>query len=1241
MKPFLILLLLWSSASCLAQDFGAYREGDPTIQQLIEEGGIEKVRARLQYFYNRLTYPGGTIPVGARAKAWKYAQEKMSLYSGSPMHGTQATFEWKNVGPYNIGGRIVSVAVNPKNPNTIFIGAADGGVWRTYDEGKSWRSVSDEFPTQAMGAIAINPVDTNIIYAGTGEANFALNMFDGGGMMKSTDGGTTWFEIGQSLLPDYGRASDIVINPQNPDMVFVAIPDGVRDANRTGIYRSTDGGTTWNLVLPGMMTDIVIDSRNPNVLYTVSSPVSSGRTVPNPGMFKTTDSGENWLPIDIGVDNGTMGRTSIAISRSDPNILLIGVSELSGSGRTYLLGLFRTMDGGATWEKLTVPFDYMVSQGWFDNIVGIHPTNPDILYAGGVKLIRSGDGGKTWARIPDEGFGGILHVDQHAIEFNPVDPDRVYVGNDGGFYIGTSNGTNWVKSDLGMSITQFIGGAMHPSSDAFLLGGTQDNGTMLSTNAPSWQRVLYGDGGNSAINPLRPNILYGTQQNARFWRSEDFGNTWTQSMGNLPIEQSLFYIDYALDELNPNVLYYGTYRFYKSDDDGRTWFLARDCLFPTGTSCYYISAISVAPYDGSIVMAGATGGHLGISTNAGASWTIISSGLPQAYCSSVKSFSRNVFYATYSRYGVDKVWRSTDGGTTWTSLNGNLPDVPVNDVIELDGKLIIGTHLGAFISEDDGTTWQRFGTGLPSVAVFKLRYNKLTGTLRAITHGRGMFDMQWKTLNPSKPVFLSSPDTTLLESGQPFIYAPVVLASPSPQFSLIEGPSDATLDKAFGIVRWKANVKSVRFTLRAENSEGYADQVFTLNARDVPAADWEVISSETFSTSVNAMKRTLDGTFWVSRDSAWVSRSTDHGQTWQHMKLQGTLAAVLDIHAFDAQRAIVGTRGGQIIKTTDGGSTWRETYYGIASRFGNIHFWNENDGIAISEGQRDSVDVLLTSDGGETWHPTPTRAHARFPIDNSLYFVDRQNGWYGSSNQNASPPVDAAVMHTSDGGQTWAGVTSGTRNATRFAFFNQSQGYLIDPTQNRIRRTNNGGVSWSSVFAPMNGLRCVGIHADVASNSLWVTTDTSAWVSRNAGSSWMRTQLVPAGPQQAVVFLDSTNGWIMSRNGILQRYRLGTINSAPRIPIHPEAITLGYAYPNPALVNTEAVIIPFSLRHSMGVQLRIYNSVGVEVAAILNEPLPAGEHIAVWELSRAVNGTYFYTFTSGQVVKTGRMVIFR
>jgi photosystem II stability/assembly factor-like uncharacterized protein len=1212
-----------------------------TLIHLPGDAGREAVKgnahARAEYFFNRKAWPAAVIPEGAREKAFREIQS-MSLFRAAGKTGAMRELRWNNIGPFNVGGRIFALALNPKRPATMFAGAANGGVWRSYDAGLTWESVSEDFPTQAMGSLIIDPVDTNIVYAGTGDASFGSLSFDGAGMFKSTDGGQSWFEVGAGTLPDFANISDMAINPVNTSVLYAAVPDGVRDAQQHGIWRTQDGGDSWDLVFQGRVTDVVINPLDPDILYTVSSIIFQGGPTPaNQGLYKSTDGGDTWQQLDIGVPHENIGRTAIGICAAQPDVLYLGVSEIVGPGRTALLGVFRTSDGGVTWTELHVPFDYMIPQGWFDNVIGVHPTNPDIVYAGGVKLIRSSDGGRNWERVPDQLAGGILHVDQHEIEFDPFDPDRVYVGNDGGLYLLTDEGRTLDKRDIGMSITQFIGGDMYPGSDLFAFGGTQDNGTLISDRQINFDLSLYGDGGHGFIHPETPNRMYTTQERLKLWRSDDFGRTWVWANGDLPNEGSLFYIAYDMDRHNPDRLFLGTYRMYRSLNGGRNWDQRQLCLFqsPTG-GCYYITAVSIAPYDSDLILAAAPG-QTALSTDGGSTWTVTSTELPISACTAFRTFEPGIMYATFSAYGVPKVWKSNDNGMTWQNINGDLPDIPTYDVIELDGALIIGTELGAFISGDDGATWQRLGTGMPALCVQRLLYQPETGVLRAITHGRGMYDMQWKELPSRQPVFASSPPTDVLQPMQPFVYAPVVLAVPRPVFRLTEAPAGASIDEKLGVVRWIASDTRASFTIEAENAAGISTQQFEVRAHDVPRTDWEIVSPEPMDALVNHVFLAEDNSLWLARDTAWVSRSTDEGRSWNHVRLPDTEVSVLSVFAFDAMTALVGTGGpqslmntgsGHIWKTTDGGQSWRDMLYGIDSRFANIHFTDDLNGLAVSQGARDSADVFLTSDGGESWR-LHTRVHAPVPMYNTLAFGDAQMGCFAVSNY--YDQGNASLMRTTDRGLSWEPKSfgAGMIYVSDLVFIDDRNGWGIDEMTRTIKKTTSGGQRWITTSYPMNGERLISLHADPPSGVVWVLSDEHAWASKDLGMTWTKTTLVPAGAMAGVVFADSVQGWAVSRNGSVQRLARDPFVVSARLLPAPVDIRLPAPWPNPLLSVSEAVHLPFSIDRPSSVRLVIVNTKGKEVAVITEGQYGAGEHYAAWRPEGLSNGVYFITLIAG------------
>ncbi len=1211
------------------------------------DNGFENVWKRRAYWFQRNAFPLGYIPDGAMTLA-RRQKAAMPVYRPSGSAAILGGTDWINKGPINIGGRIVTVAVNPLNPKTIYIGSADGGVWKTYDEGEHWFAVSDDLPTQAMGAIVVNPVDTSTVIIGTGEANFGGNMFEGAGMFRSTDGGSSWTRIGESTLPEYSRVSDLVINPNDPSIIYAAIPQDGRNSYNGGIFRTTDGGDTWTKVFSGLCTDVVINPQDPNILYTASAMIFSGMSVPNIGVFKTTDGGDTWseLIVPFGVADEKIGRTAVGISDENPDHVWLGVSNVAVGGRkTYLLGVFKTTDAGKTWEKKEVPLDYMVSQGWYDNIVGVNPKDPDIVIVGGVRMLMTTDGGDTWKRINDQGAGGILHVDQHAVAFNPQDPDRIYIGNDGGFFIISNNGDGVVKKDYGLAITQFIGGALHPSATSILFGGTQDNGTMYSDSPPVFEQILYGDGGYTYINPVDPRIWFTIDWGLSLFRSDDFGNTWKKALGGIPAtERTLFYLPYVMDPNNPETLYLGSTRVLKTTNSGDRWEPLNDCLLPAASGgCYYLSALSVASYDSRVVMAGGAN-QVAISTDAGANWSVNSQGLPLRYCSSVHSFAPGEFYATYTGYETEHVFRSTDAGKTWAPVQGDLPDIPVNDLIAFGDTLIVATDIGVFISLDHGETYKVLGTGLPTIAVYQFLYHEATGILRAVTHGRGMYDIDLGRVADYKPVFVGNPPTETLMIGQPFLYAPVVKAKPEATFKLVKGPQGMTISPQ-GVLRWTASDLVSTVTIEATNSLGTATQTFELHTADViPATDWQIVSREEKDFRVSRVAY-ADNTLWMTFDSMMVARSTDRGRTWERHRIPGNRAVVDAIFAFDAQTAIATAANGTVNKTTDGGKTWVvlrtdiSTGYSISSNRGdhNLFFWNNLEGVLVKQGQPDSADIFLTSDGGVTWEPIAARPYAKSVIPGTLTFIDRDRGWFASSNRGTSNPTYADIIFTLDGGKRWRIRRSLTRYISSIAFLDKNTGFIVDRQSGTILRTVNG-FSFFSYNAPMSGKDNHTVVTFPGTDYVWIVNSDEAWLSRDRGITWLKTRLVPTGMIQTAVFADTSHGWAFSGKGIVQEHRINPLTSILPSPEVPSRVSLAPAWPNPF---NPAVTLKFSIPATMRVKLTILNALGKEVDNVLNEVMSQGEYYFTWDAGNRPSGVYFARLETAKEVVVGKLILAR
>ena len=419
--------------------------------------------------------------------------------------------------------------------------------------------------------------------------------------------------------------------------------------------------------------------------------------------------------------------------------------------------------------------------------------------------------------------------------------------------------------------------------------------------------------------------------------------------------------------------------------------------------------------------------------------------------------------------------------------------------------------------------------------------------------------------------------------------------------------------------------------------------MFIVATNDVVVTDWQIMHGTPMSTRVNLLRYAGESTLWVGRDSAIVSRSVDAGVTWEDFQLPGTKDLVYGMYAFDRDRCIVGTRGGRVFKTTDGGATWKLVLYRIEGLFGDIHFWDNANGILIGSVARDTAAVFKTSDGGETWAEAAPRMNIYYQtlmFNATLHFFDRQNGWIVSMNQETTPPADARILRTTDGGSTWNSYNSAQRSVSSISFLTRLRGFFIDPIFGRIKRTINGGTSWSTTFYPMNGMRNSAVYCDTLHQQVWIVGDSIGWVSTNEGSVWMRTQMVLAGPTQGVAFDGKGKAWAVTRRGIVQMLLRNpvTVAEAPSAPL---ALSIGQSYPNPVVAGEGSVSLPFSLNAATRITVKIHNSAGKEVATLAEGNFAPGEYTVTWDPANALSGVYFCTLTAGTHKAVSRFVVLK
>jgi hypothetical protein len=670
-----------------------------------------------------------------------------------------------------VTGRIAAIAADPSDANIIYIAAAGGGVWKTTDGGTSWTPLTDSQSTLTMGAIAIAPSNTSIIYAGTGEANFSGDSVYGRGILKSTDGGTSWTLLGQAYF-DRLSISRIVVDPTNANTVYATDTYAVNGVyGNYGVWKSTDGGVTWNNTTSSIstgvpFTDLVMDPSSAQVLYAAAG--DPGGSTLN-GIYKTVDGGAHWaLAGNFPSNNLTNGRIALALAPSATQTLYAAITSSTTGG---IYKMVKSVNGGTNWTTLPTPPNYMGGQGWYDTTLIVDPSNAGIVYAAGqfayslgsYGFIRSSDGGSSWTEIGTGTDGSGPHPDHHGIAFDAS--GKLLDGNDGGIWrLNFTSPSNYTWTDLNgtapnaLNITQFTGIALHPTNPAIAYGGSQDNGTERYTGSAAWNLVVGGDGGFVRVDPSNPNTVYHEYYGISLERSDDGGVTWHSkisginlSVPNMPDDDdpSRFYVPYVLDPSNPSRLLYGTDHVYETTNRGDNWTPISAPNTNGWTTSNVIDSLAAAPSDINTIYASA-GGQIFVTTNRGATWTERS--VPSVFGPwvdlHVDPTNSLIAYAVRYDFGGGHVYRTVNGGVSWANISSNLPDLPVsaidlnpNGAGTADDVLYVGTDAGVYTSANLGGSWTVMGSGLPSVQVADLEFNSNLHILGAGTHGRGLWEI--------------------------------------------------------------------------------------------------------------------------------------------------------------------------------------------------------------------------------------------------------------------------------------------------------------------------------------------------------------------------------------------------------------------------------------------------------------------------------------------------------------------
>lgn len=717
-------------------------------------------------------------PASFAKKKEEKEEKQKSFVSSELVNG----LKWRSIGPAWASGRIADFAVNPKNPKEYYVGVASGHVWKTTNNGTTWKPVFDNYGAYSIGVVELDPNNHNVVWVGTGENNHQRALGYGDGVYKSLDGGKSFKNMG---LKESRQIGGIVIDPRNSNVVYVAAegsawgPGGDR-----GLYKTEDGGETWKKILEISentgVNNIVMDPSNPDILYATSeqrrrtsfTKIGGG---PESAVYKSTDAGATWRKIMDGLPKVDLGGMGIDVSPVDPNVVYLIVEAAEGKG-----GFFRSTNKGESWEKMS---DYHASGQYYNEIV-CDPKNVDKVYSTETVSRVTIDGGKTWTNISTR----TRHVDDHAIWIDPCDTEHFLIGGDGGVYETWDGGSTFdFKENL--PVTQFYRVNVDNAEPFYnVYGGTQDNNSMggPSRNTSNdgvindeWFVTVGGDGFWAAIDPENPDIVYSEWQYGNVVRfdkksGERIDIKPTERKGELTYKWN-WDAPLIISPHKNTRLYMAANKVFRSDDRGDTWEVISDDLtaqvdrnsFPVmgkywpaeavakdvSTSQWgTIVSLTESPVKEGLIYAGTDDGVISVTEDGGKNWSQVKSfpGIPEyTYISDILAdrFDENVVYATFNNLKRDDfkpyVLKSSDKGKTWTSISGNLPENGSVHTLAQDfvrpELLFAGTEFGIFFTIDNGKNWVQLKSGLPTIPVRDIAIQKRESDLVIATFGRGFY----------------------------------------------------------------------------------------------------------------------------------------------------------------------------------------------------------------------------------------------------------------------------------------------------------------------------------------------------------------------------------------------------------------------------------------------------------------------------------------------------------------------
>ena len=1156
----------------------------------------------------------GFVPKERLIAAYEY---KKSL---SKINGPLADVNWVERGPDNVGGRTRAIMVDPNDgtKNTVYSAGVAGGLWKTTNISASspnWQPVDDFFGNLAITSLAYAPSNTNIFYFATGEGYYNGDAVRGFGVWKSTDSGSTWTQLSSTTGSTFNYCQKIIVT--NSGAVLVATRSG-------GVQRSTDGGTTWTKVLGSGVSgynDFAYDvemAANGDVFASLKGSI-----------HKSTDDGATFgSALSIPINDA--GRIELATAESDANYAYALVEY-----NNFVQGILQTIDGGTTWSKKNIPNDddpdvtgsFTRGQAWYDLTIEVDPNNRDVLYVGGIDLFKSTDGGSNWTQI-SHWYGGFgyqeVHADQHIILFEPGNSDVIYFGNDGGIYR-TTNGTAGVPTisskEFNYNTTQFYACAMHPDAFSnYFLAGAQDNGTQKFTSEGinTTVEVTGGDGAFTHIDQDQPQYQWASYVYSNYRSSTDGGN----SFSNVDFGNYGRFIN-PTDYDNTNNRFYGAsvagiYLFWLNPQSGSSIVYRSISDFGGGT----VSAITVSPNTSNRVFFGIDNGRVVRVDNAHLSSptaTYINSGtgMPSGYvsCIAIENGNDNHLLVTYSNYGVNSIWETTDGGTSWTSVEGNLPDMPVRWALfnpNNSSQALIATELGVWSTDNlngGSTIWGASNSGLANVRTDMLQIRTSDNLVIAATHGRGLFSSDVFTT----PTAQFTADKLITYIGESIQFTDESYKATSWQWDFGDGNNSMLNNPQ------KSYSTSGKFTVTLTINSGADSEVKTDYIHILPYSGTPYMPADggNFESNLNSfVAENISGTPFELGNSSVVGKNGTHSgsNSW-----------------------VTGLTGNY---TNNSHSILYTPVYNFANAGTyTIRFWNR----FYTENTIDGFRVEYSTDKGSNWNILGTVAENWYNDANT----------YGGSSFPINEPFFTGIRTWHESFTDISSLAGNSNVSFRFVF--KSNGYATDPgvalDDFQIDGPSNNPlpvelVSFTGIF--IKGKVLLKWRTETEVDNYGFEVERTSLDSPKGGKQfvWEKIGFVEGhGNSNSPKVYSFTDNNIESADKYYYRLKQldtdGKFEYSDVVEVEvalPQEYKLEQNYPNPFNPSTT---ISFSIPAASRVKLTLFDALGREVTQITNKDFSAGNHSINFNAAKLTSGIYFYRIEAGSFVQSKKMILLK